>query len=264
MNINEIIAGNPWPIETTRGHLHDLPALVTQLPDALLARTTDGTPGAGPIHSPAPYNLDAARLLDTRTRYDWLDGMEAADPDAMGVEPYLRSWVLDCEASILDADPLCLPAEAPEAQSVPASCAWLLQHLEAIERLPQWPEFAWGVGRVHAACRQAAAAILESKPKRTICKECHVGTLTRDGEQHWHCDACGRPATIRLVTIPEASEIVNVGTGTLYKWAKEGRFHRTHHEGRWLYDLMELSREAARLRLANPTRQPGRPRRTEA
>ena len=254
---------------TTAQQLRTLPKLARQLPDTLTPPKTRQPTGTSPIHSPAPLNLETLRLLDQRTRYNWLNDMTQCDPDRMGIQPYLHAWVLDLEATLLDNNQT--PNPTPTHPTIQATCTWLLQHLHAIQQLPQWEAFAHGIQCIYSACRNVLAPIDKTPPPDPICNQCHTGHLrptTTDQEtsnndesnnEQWKCDECGRHATIHLVTLPEAAQQLNIGTGTLYRWANTNRFHRIQINGIWHYDLLQLSAEVAKHRLNSPKPHPEQP-----
>ncbi|MDO5068410.1 MAG: MerR family transcriptional regulator [Propionibacteriaceae bacterium] len=234
-----------------RSALTEFTDLCALLPDALTTgpgSSTGTRPGVGPG---APLRLDVLQLLDTRDRTDWLDGMEFCDPDGVGVLPYLWGWARDLASTLLDE---ChdQTSELPEQPTLATVTAWLVHHLPLIQATAQWPEFVWGVLRMHRSVLAATRRIREAEPD-VPCPRCGIGRLALIPGRHaaWGCTNCGHEVTVQAVTLRQASRLVDIPERTLRDWASRPGLLSPVAEGprRRLFDLGQIRRLAAERRL---------------
>lgn len=238
---------------TTAKHLREIPALAWWLPRALVARTSTDAPTRSVPDSRLPFRADILDLLDHRLRLDRMP-IEAAwaDPDQTGVLPYLHTWERDIAAELIDAghpEPW-----RPARPTIRTTCLWLRRHLDFAATLPQWPDFAWGIGVVHSRVEVATRPVREDAPRHLVTHgECddqrNKGHLHPLSSSEWRCDKCDRYIKIRAVTLPEAARIANFHVRTLQRWAKAGEFTSVEYQGVKYYDLGQILGRVAEERL---------------
>ena len=231
--------------------LGELPELCALLPEALTSGPNpwgSSRPGAA---SGVPLRLDVLQLLDTRDTTGWLDGMEFCDPDGAGVLPYLWGWCRDLASDLFDTCPSGVE-ELPDRPTLAAVTGWLTRHLTLIRGTAQWPEFEWGVLRVHRQVRAAVRHLREPGPG-VQCPRCHAGHLVAPSHEKplWVCHSCKHQVTIQAVTLRQASRLVDVPERTLRDWASRPGLLSPVAEGprRRLFDLGQIRRLAAERRL---------------
>lgn len=231
--------------------LVELPELCALLPEALTTGVGGGNTGRTPPGASIPLRLDVLQLLDTRDTTDWLDGMEFCDPDGVGILPYLWGWCRDLGGDLLDTAPG-QTSELPERPTVAAVAAWLVRHLPLIQGAAQWPEFEWGVLRVHRSALAATRSLREAEPD-VPCPRCGIGRLALIPGRHaaWGCTNCGHEVTVQAVTLRQASRLVDVPERTLRDWASRPGLLSPVAEGprRRLFDLGQIRRLAAERKL---------------
>lgn len=244
-------------IDDTRSHLAEIPDLATWLPRAIHAKGS--TVSAGPVNplcSPAPYNLDARRLLERVVTFDWRHGMRWCPPSSQGVQPYLRGWAAEYRHRGIDLG---------NSGTILGLCAALVGQLGAIAALTDpldgyptaddtmWAAFATGIRTLRNDLRAATRKvrpIIADPVQCPACHDAHLAPAGRDGATTWRCPLCGHQIGIRAVTIADAAQITGHSRSTLYYWAKQGRFARVVDDrGRKLYDLASIEAEVARARL---------------
>ncbi|RRD03217.1 MerR family transcriptional regulator [Arachnia propionica] len=231
--------------------LGELPELCALLPDALTSGPDPWGGGRTGASSGTPLRLDVLQLLDTRDTTGWLDGMEFCDPDGVGVLPFLWGWCRDLASDLFDTCPGEVK-ELPEQPTLTAVTDWLTQHLPLIRGTAQWPEFEWGVLRVHRQVRAAVRHLKEPSPA-VPCPRCGTGPLEAPApdEPLWVCRPCGHEVTIQAVTLRQASRLVDVPERTLRDWASRPGLLSPVAEGprRRLFDLGQIRRLAAERKL---------------
>lgn len=223
-----------------------IPELCALLPDAERTRSTIDGPRPAPASRP-PARLDVIDLLDGREKHDWEQGMGWCDPDRQGVLPYLHGWVRDLEASAYDVDSE--PSEPPEHPTIVNLCDWLTRHIDLSANLPQWADYAWGVGQVHHRLVAATRAVADKTERPVPCGMCS-GPLTRvdGGQALWQCEDCGHEVTVQAVTINQAAGLMGVPKSSLYALINRPGLIRElnpiagDERGKRLYDVGELRR----------------------
>ncbi len=230
--------------------LDELPDLCALLPDALITRTPHGEntrPAPGPK---PPVRLDIIDLLDTRSKHDWLDGMEFCDPDRMGVLPFLHGWCRDLEADMLDHSPE-PPAELPDPATITGCCRWLTQHLHWAQDRPQWPEIAWGIHTTHRRVKVAVRGV-QGRPEPPVpCGRCGEPLTHVEGTMPlWECPN-GHQTRVQAVTLRQAARVLGVSKSTLSRWARRRGLLApiSDSPGRRLYDLGQLRSLVAEAKL---------------
>lgn len=243
-------------IRETRDQLAEIPALAWWLPRALVARTSTDAPTRSVPDSRLPFRADILDLLDHRLRIDRIPAKGPAwvDPDQTGVLPYLFTWVRDIQSELLDAERHGL-ALVPRKPTITNLSLWLQLRLHHAYALPQWDEFAWGIGQLHGRILSATHDVRDDAPRHLVTHgECddqrNKGHLHPLSSSEWRCDKCDRYIKIRAVTLPKAASIANFHVRTLQRWAKAGEFTRVEYQGVKYYDLGQILGRIARERLA--------------
>lgn len=238
-------------IADIRAHLAEIPRLYALLPSASVARVPGGETRSVPGPR-EPARLGILRLLDTRDRTAWTQGMGHCDPASVGVLPYIRGWALDIESQLLDAGHTEL-APLPHRQGVVEWASWLSGVLELAERLAVWPVLAAGITATHGALVGATRLVTGESGSGVPCPLCGSGLTRREGETTvWECAECGHVVSVRAVTLRQASSMVGVPYPTLSGWARDYGLLTPITDGRRqrLYDLGQIRAVVAQRRLS--------------
>lgn len=242
--------------------LRELPELAWWLPRALITRTTTETTSKPKPGSRVPFKADIVDLLDQRLKLDRLPVQAAhVDPDATGVLPYLFSWARDTAFDLTDVTGT--PPWIPTAPTIRTLCQWHRRHLDFTATLPQWPEFAWGIGYTWSRVEAATRDVRDDAPRHLVrhgqCDTDTPGNLHPISDREWRCDTCDRYIKIRAVTIPQAAKIATCTPRAIQKWVKAEptRFAKVEYQGVRYFDLGQLLARAAEAKLSealNPSR----------
>ena len=174
-------------------------------------------------HPPAPVNLTALDMLDTRAKIggDDADGIHQLDRMAgvnrMGILPDLYMWARMIESEMAENGAR-LPAELPEAPTLGNVSRWLSACVSWAYDQPWWREFAHDV---HTTAQRVRIALGESDRKPTI----HNGEtgcgmpISEVGPGRFLCSGCGKSWTLLAVTLPQASKRLGINLRTLQAWA---------------------------------------------
>ncbi len=241
---------------TTIADLHaDLKHILTSSPPGSANAKTGGRGKLA--HPPAPVNLTALDMLDTRQKIggDDADGIHQLDRMAgvnrMGILPDLFMWARMIEREMYDASPTLSP-ELPAVPTLGNVCGWLREAVEWCSGLQWWGEFAHDV---HTTAQRMRAALGEADRMPAL----HLGEtgcgmpISEVGPARFLCSGCGKSWTLLAVTLPEASQRLGLNLRTLQSWAARSLLVEVpgQSERRRMYDLDSIRRIFAERALRN-------------
>ncbi|MEU9380016.1 hypothetical protein AB0D38_02950 [Streptomyces sp. NPDC048279] len=183
-----------------RGWLAEIPGQALLLEEFVTpagGRATQGRPGGGRAHSPAPVDLRVLTLLGPG-RYD------PSGPDDDGQAPLLAllgAWAghIAYQYPAATRDAYGVQRSQPCEQAWPAGgetitgwCAWLTAYLPYALTLPLAADLYRALGQLVSRLRQLTHAEPRRRPMAGPCPQCEACALVRtDGQDTVTCLLCG-------------------------------------------------------------------------